>query len=247
MNSRNNEYTVGDLARRSGLTVRALHHYEKLGLLKPSGRTEAGYRLYNDRDVQVLHAILAYQQMGLALKEIGPLLGPDAPPLAELLTRQISAAEAELARQQNLLAMLRRVAQRASAGGPELTDQLLTLMAMRRTYERFFSEDDLQKMIAAQNALGEEGIARIKAAWSELVPALKAEMERGIDAGSPALSPLTRRWIEVGKGFPDSEDVRRKGREMFVQNPELLKRSGFTLELLDYLDRAVAAEKARQA
>ena len=242
-----NEYTVGDLAKRSGLTVRALHHYEKLGLLQPSGRSEAGYRLYNDGDVQVLHRILAYQQMGLALKEIGPLLGAGAPPLAELLTRQIDAAEIELKRQQNLLAMLRRVAKRASAGGPDLTDELLTLMAMRRTYERYFSEEEMQQMIAAQNALGDEGLARIKAEWAELVPALRTEMERGSDAGSPAVRKLARRWIAIGKDFPDSEEFRRKGREMFAQNPELLKRSGFTLELFDYLDRVVAAEKERQA
>ncbi len=243
-----NEYTVGDLAKRSGLTVRALHHYEKLGLLIPSGRSEAGYRLYNDRDVQVLHAILAYQQMGLALKEIGPLLGADAPPLAELLARQIGAAEIELKRQQSLLAMLRRVAKRASAGGAELTGELLTLMAMRRTYERYFSEAEMQQMIAAQNALGEEGLARIKAEWAELVPALRAEMERGSKPGSAAVRKLARRWIAIGKDFPESDEFRRKGREMFAQHPEMLRRSGFTLELFDYLDRVVAAEKKeRQA
>jgi len=242
-----NEYTVGDLAKRSGLTVRAMHHYEKLGLLQPSGRTDAGYRLYDDGDVQMLHRILAYQQMGLALKEIAPLLGPDTPPLAELLARQISAAETELKRQQNLLAMLRRVAKRASAGGPELTDELLTLMAMRRTYERYFSEAEMQQMVAAQNALGEEGLARIKAEWAELVPALRAEMERGSKPGSPAVRKLARRWIAIGKDFPESDEFRRKGREMFTQHPEMLKRSGFTLELFDYLDRVVAAEKERKA
>ena len=85
-------YTVGELAKRSGLTVRALHHYEKLGLLPPPGRTQAGYRLYAERDVRVLHRILAYRQMGVALKEIAPLLSADAPPLLDVLTRQLAAA-----------------------------------------------------------------------------------------------------------------------------------------------------------
>ena len=241
------DYTVGDLSKRSGLTVRALHHYEKLGLLKPSGRTEAGYRLYSDRDVQILHRILAYRQMGLALKEIGPLLGPDAPPLAKLLTRQISAAEAELKRQQAQLALLRRVAKRASAGGPELTSELLSLMAMRRTYERYFSEAELQQMIDVQNALGDEGLARIKAEWTELVPAMRARMDAGADPRSEAVGALARRWIEIGKAFPQDEKTRRKGRTMFAERPELLERSGFSLELLDYLDLAVSAEKERQA
>jgi DNA-binding transcriptional MerR regulator len=48
---------VGDLARRTGLTVRTLHHYDEVGLLKPSGRSDAGYRLYSQADVQRLHGI----------------------------------------------------------------------------------------------------------------------------------------------------------------------------------------------
>lgn len=42
---------IGELARRTGLTVRALHHYDAIGLLTPSARSDAGYRLYNDADV----------------------------------------------------------------------------------------------------------------------------------------------------------------------------------------------------
>ena len=65
---------VGELAQRTGLTVRALHHYDEIGLLKPSGRSEAGYRLYSQADVQRLHAIQTMRQMGLALNDITQLL-----------------------------------------------------------------------------------------------------------------------------------------------------------------------------
>ena len=238
-------YTIGDLAKRSGLTVRSLHHYEKLGLLTPSGRTEAGYRLYDQADVLTLHRILAYQQMGLALKDIGPLLGADAPPLAELLKRQIGIAQAELTRQQRLLQMLQRVAARAAAGGPELTDQLLSLMAMRRSCERHFSEAEMQQMLDAQHALGAAGLARIKAEWAVLLPALRSEMERGADPRAARVRALARRWIAMGQGLPEDEGLRRKARDLFAQQPALLVGSGLTLALLDFLDQAVAAEKAK--
>ena len=242
------DYTIGELAKRSGLTVRALHHYEKLGLLQPSGRTEAGYRLYDQADILTLHRILAYQQMGLALKDIGPLLGTNAPPLAELLKRQIGLAQAELTRQQNLLGMLQRVARRASAGGPDLSDHLLTLMAQRRSYERHFSAAELQKLIDAQDALGAAGLARLKAEWAALVPALREQMERGAGPRSPAVKALARRWIAMSKGLPEDEEVRRKARAMFAGQPALLQGSGLTLELLDFLDLAVAAARpARKA
>jgi len=240
-------YTVGDLARRSGTTVRALHHYEKLGLLSPTGRSEAGYRLYADADVQMLHRILAYQQMGLALKDIGPLLGPEAPSLAELLARQITQAEAELKRQQNLLAMLKRVQARAAAGGPELTDHLLQLMAARRSYERWFSEDEMQRIRAAQDAMGDEGVARFRAEVNRLVPAMREQMDRGADPAGPEVRPLVLDWIELTRDIPDDEEMRRKGREMFAAQPELLKGSGFTPQLLEFLDRAVRAAREAQA
>jgi hypothetical protein len=49
---------VGELAKRTGLTIRALHYYDNIGLLRPSGRSDSGYRLYNQSDVARLHGIL---------------------------------------------------------------------------------------------------------------------------------------------------------------------------------------------
>lgn len=69
--------TVGELAEVSGVTVRALHHYDEIGLLVPSIRTEAGYRIYTDADIDRLQAILTYRELGLGLGEIGAAV--DAP------------------------------------------------------------------------------------------------------------------------------------------------------------------------
>src|SRR3984893_10148836 len=61
---------VGELAKRSGLTVRALHHYDEIGLLKPSLHTEAGHRLYTAADVARLQQVLSLRQLGFALEEV---------------------------------------------------------------------------------------------------------------------------------------------------------------------------------
>jgi len=63
-------YTVGDLATMAGITVRTLHHYDEIGLLRPAGRTQAGYRLYDDGDIDRLRTILSYRELGLGLDEI---------------------------------------------------------------------------------------------------------------------------------------------------------------------------------
>src|SRR5260370_11673481 len=61
---------VGELARRTGLTVRTLHHYDEIGLLKPSLHSEAGYRLYTAADVARLQQVLSLRQLGFALEEV---------------------------------------------------------------------------------------------------------------------------------------------------------------------------------
>ncbi len=59
----------------SGVTVRTLHHYDDIGLLRPSGRTRSGYRLYDDHDIDRLRDILAYRELGLGLDEVADALG----------------------------------------------------------------------------------------------------------------------------------------------------------------------------
>ena len=63
-------YPVGRVAALSGVTIRTLHHYDEVGLLSPSGRSEAGYRLYEDSDLERLQRILFYKELGFTLKEI---------------------------------------------------------------------------------------------------------------------------------------------------------------------------------
>ena len=69
--------TVGQVAERFDITVRTLHHYDEIGLLRPSERTRAGYRLYTEDDLTRLQHIVVYRRLGFALEEIALLL--DAP------------------------------------------------------------------------------------------------------------------------------------------------------------------------
>jgi DNA-binding transcriptional MerR regulator/bifunctional DNase/RNase len=92
------QWKVGELAKATGLTVRALHHYDRLGLLVPSERTLAGHRLYSGGDVQRLYRILALRHVGLPLSEIGRLLEDDAPDLVTTVRRHLARLEHELER-----------------------------------------------------------------------------------------------------------------------------------------------------
>jgi DNA-binding transcriptional MerR regulator len=87
-------WRIGELAERAGITVRTLHHYDRLGLLSPSSRTSGGHRCYTGEDVVQLQRIIALRSCGLSLEEIGVVLtaGADGG-LADLLRRQLEVLD----------------------------------------------------------------------------------------------------------------------------------------------------------
>jgi DNA-binding transcriptional MerR regulator len=73
-------FTVGELAKLTGITVRTLHHYDQIGLVQPSDRSDAGYRLYGQADVLRLQQVLLYRELGLPLDQIAGVLEAGTPP-----------------------------------------------------------------------------------------------------------------------------------------------------------------------
>ena len=98
---------VGEVARRTGLTVRTLHHYDDLGLLVPSERTSGDYRLYSDADLRRLLAIQHLKSLGLSLEEIKRALDDPAFDAADALARHIALVEERIAAERELLSRLR--------------------------------------------------------------------------------------------------------------------------------------------
>jgi DNA-binding transcriptional MerR regulator len=98
--------TVGKAAALAGVTIRTLHHYEQVGLLVPSGRSAAGYRIYTDADCDRLARILYYRELGFSLDNIRTMLN-DADPFAHL-ERQHRLLLDRLARVQRMVTALER-------------------------------------------------------------------------------------------------------------------------------------------
>src|SRR6056297_2638700 len=71
-------WTVGELASLAHVSVRTIHHYDEIGLLVPSERSAAGYRLYGKREIERLHQILLYRELGFALEAIRRMLDEPA-------------------------------------------------------------------------------------------------------------------------------------------------------------------------
>src|SRR5215207_11408063 len=107
---------VGQVAELAGVTVRTLHHYDRIGLLSPSGRTSAGYRQYSAADLDRLHQVLLYRELGFPLEEVATLLDdPSADPEAHL-RRQHRLLRDRLERTQAMVAAVEKEMEARSMG-----------------------------------------------------------------------------------------------------------------------------------
>ena len=86
-------FTVGELAKLTGITVRTLHHYDQIGLVQPSDRSDAGYRLYGQADVLRLQQVLLYRELGLPLDQIAGVLEAGTPKAALAKHRETLVAK----------------------------------------------------------------------------------------------------------------------------------------------------------
>ena len=124
-------WKVGELARATGLTVRALHHYDRVGLLVPSQRTSGGHRVYDAQDARRLYRILALRRLGFRLDEIASLLDEGGVGLLETVRRHLEQVERELEHQHRLRDRLRQIlATLQRSADPPVDDYLDAMGAM---------------------------------------------------------------------------------------------------------------------
>jgi len=170
---------VGDLARATGLTVRTLHHYDRLGLLSPV-RDAAGRRRYGQAEARRLHQIIALRGFGLPLAEIARLLEGEGPDPLRLLRRQLEQAEERIAAAQRL----RRSLQAAIGGltsleGEVTVRQFVELIERMITMDRKLTREQLDQMTEQRNRmtarLTPEELARLQKQREEQVSKLTPE------------------------------------------------------------------------
>lgn len=231
---------VGELARRTGLTVRALHHYDSIGLLHPSERSDSGYRLYNRDDVARLHGVQTLRRMGVPLAEVAQLLDGGAATLPAILSRQIGVLEQEIAQAQVLHERLIAMQMILAGGGQPDIDDWLASLSMMSTFEQYFSASELKLVF--------ERWKQCEAEWPPLLQAVRESMARGVPPDAIELQPLARRWMDVSARWMngDIELLKRWGR-MLREQPGLPLPTGMDRALLEYIDQAVQLRLATLA
>lgn len=185
---------VGELAALANLTVRTLHHYDSIGLLRPSARSDAGYRLYDRDDVARLHRIQALRAFGLSLADIALTLdSPAGSPLA-IVDRQLEALEVRMAEAERLRDQLLRVrAELVRGSAPDLSTWLTTLentMDMINVYERYFTKEELERLPMVRSDAAQ-------AQWQAMVEQARGLVESQVPPDADAAKAFALRWLQT--------------------------------------------------
>jgi MerR family transcriptional regulator, thiopeptide resistance regulator len=226
---------IGELARGAGVTVRALHHYDSLGLLVPSQRTQAGHRLYSPADVQRLYRLLALRGVGLPLDEIGVLLDREDG-LADSVRRHLDRVEQQLGALEELRLRLTRLLD-ALDGDEASTAQFLDAMEAMTMIEKYYTPEQLQQLEQRRNELGEDRIKQVEQEWREIYAKLRELREAGVDPAAPEAQAVGDRAFELIEMFTGGDPgITDSLRRMYEQeSPETLTRGMGSPEDVAYM------------
>jgi DNA-binding transcriptional MerR regulator len=186
---------VGELAHRTGLTVRTLHHYDAIGLLRPSLHTESGHRLYGAADVARLQQILSLRQLGFALEEIRDCLdAPDFAPL-DVLRRHIDRLRQQMALAHQLCTRLEALAAYFRSAGEVPADEFLHTMEVMTMMENLYTPEQMKHCDQVAKQVGADEIRAVEDAWTALLAEVRANRDR--DPASPEAQVLLERWEKL--------------------------------------------------
>lgn len=200
-------YRASGFAGRAGVTVRTLHYYDRLGLLKPSGRTEGGYRLYAECDFARLEQIVTLKFIGFPLKQIKDLLEGKAFDLTTTLRLQRKILE-EKRRHLELAIQAIKDAERAMRSRAprhkpdwEMFRKIIEVINMQQNWEwvnKYYTEEQLAQLKKRWSPELQEKAQRD---WAALISEVEAAVGAGTDPASEEARALAGRWQKLIEGF----------------------------------------------
>jgi MerR family transcriptional regulator, thiopeptide resistance regulator len=238
-------WKVGELANRTGITVRTLHHYDEIGLLTPSERSRSGYRLYTERDIVRLQQILSLRHLGFSLEEIRTCLDEAEYTPLQVVELHLARVKERIEEQQRLRARLEALAAHLRSAEPISAEEFIQTMEMTTMFEKYYTAEQLEELEERRRSLGEDRIREVEAEWPRLIAEVRAEMEKGTDPADPRMQELSARWMALVQEFTGGNaEIERSLRTMYEQETHVAGMdTGPMRELGAYISGAVAAGK----
>ena len=248
-------HTVGAVARMAGVTVRTLHHYDAIGLLSASGRSDAGYRRYADADLDRLQRILFYRELGFGLEDIKSVMTDgDSDPIGHL-RRQHAMLLDRIVRLERLAAAVEKAMEARTMGinltpeerfevfGDHDPDEYAT-----EVEERWGKTDQYRESQRRAAAYTKADWERIKAEGQAAISRVVTAMEAGLPAESPdAMDGAEAHRRQISGSFYELSYSGHVGLgEMYIADPRFTATyEKIATGLAQYLHDAIKANAAR--
>ncbi|KXK57700.1 MAG: MerR family transcriptional regulator [Chlorobi bacterium] len=196
-------YRVRQFAKLAGVTVRTLHHYDHLGLLKPHGHSEAGYRLYSDADLLRLQQIITLQWIGVPLRQIRELLDGQTLNLAELLRMQRTLLQEQQRRIEQAIRAIQQAETVAAGNDPDSETiiniiKVITMATNNEWVKEYYTPEQLD---AIEKRATPETITQGQQAWGQLIADIEEAAANGVDPASAEAQTLIQRQESLIEGF----------------------------------------------
>jgi DNA-binding transcriptional MerR regulator len=203
-------YRIGEFAELAGVTVRALHHYDCIGLLKPQ-RGSSGARLYCLKDLERLEQIAALKFLGIPLQEIKLLLKHGALKLADSLEMQLEALAEKRTRIDRAIAAIEaaeKVIQSGQTADATILRKIIEVIDMQ-PQENFARKYYSEQVWTERTQLMDQGLAetrqKLQQEWKQLFAEIEAAID--LDPTSEAAQRLSKRWLRIVDRWYGSNDA----------------------------------------
>ena len=247
--------TVGEVAAMAGVTVRTLHHYDRIGLLSPSARSSAGYRLYAPDDLDRLHQVLLYRELGFSLEDVADLLADDADPEAHL-RRQHRLLRDRLERTQQMVAAVEKEMEARAMGMSLTPEEKFEVFGEfdpdqyeEEVQERWGETDAYAQSKRRTSAYTKDDWVRIKAEGEDVEARFAAALAAGVPADSEQAMDLAEEHRQqISRNFYDCPPEMHAGLgRMYVEDERFTAHyEEIAPGLAQYVSTAVQANAARR-
>lgn len=204
-------YRPNEFAALAGVTVRTLHHYDRIGLLRPSSYTTAGYRLYRKSNLVRLQQIVTLKFIGLSLKQIKDLLHRNSFDLATALSQQREILVDKRRHLDLAIKAIEKARQgRLSSEEPDWKAfrKIIEVINMQNNMDwtqKYYSEEARQKLEERRRTVSPDVVEKGQRDWANLIREVEEAVAAGIDPGSEKAQALAARWSELIKAFTGSD------------------------------------------
>ena len=228
---------ISELAKRSGLTVRALHHYDAIGLLSPSVRTESGARQYGQQDLIRLHRIQALKALGYALPAIRVNLDDSSIKPLEIIERQIQVLDEQARLATELRGRLQHLAAHVSVGSETASSDWLNLLEMMTMYQQHLTDEEMVALRTPKGSTAHE----ISTQWTQLIAEVAQAMQQAMPHNSSAAHALAWRWMRLVIAMTSNNPVlANKLKAMQQRESRAREILGIDAAKLDWIGQALA-------